>query len=58
MLTSMLVRSVRKKARTGLASIMPPSFRAVAAKKAVNAPHMKTSPWAKLIMKRMPYTSV
>ncbi len=54
MLTSIAVSSTRMKASTGLASIMPASLRALAAKKAVNAPHMNTSPWAKLIMKRMP----
>ncbi len=38
----------------GLVSRMPLSASAVAPKKAVKAPIMKTSPWAKLIMNRMP----
>ncbi len=54
MLTSIEVSSTRPKASHGALSIMPASLSATAAKNEVNVPHMKTSPWAKLIMKRMP----
>ena len=54
MLTIIAVARVRAKARMGLESIMPWLFRPVAVNQALKAPHMKTSPWAKLIMNRMP----
>ena len=39
---------------TGWDSSTPLEPSAVAAKKAAKAPNMKTSPWAKLIRKRIP----
>ena len=36
----------------------PLCSQASAKKNAPNAPNMNTSPWAKLIMRRIPYTSV
>jgi hypothetical protein len=36
----------------------PASARAWATKNELNVPAMNTSPWAKLIMNRMPYTRV
>ncbi len=55
---TMEISSTIEKARTGLACTKPASAMACAAKTAVKAPAMNTSPWAKLIMNRMPYTSV
>ena len=41
-------------ASQGALSIMPALSSEIARNSAVNVPHMNTSPWAKLIMKRMP----